>query len=319
MTKAGETLFEGEPEGLEGINAFYRDSLRPRLKSLEAQRGNAAHTRATFHRILIPVWLFCALSVFVWKSFLLILPVALLTGFGLYYTQRERTELERRHRSVVVSALAQFLGLQFSAKGLPVMVPHYQGLDLLPEATEILCEDGVRGSLGAVDFQTMAVRFQARQRWRFFGGWDDSIHARLLSLRLPEALENPVVILPNRSGPFWESLRTPHGSRPVELIDPVFRKEFQVFSTDPAVARSVLSAEVREHLLALSDRYSGLHACFQDRGAHIVLGSAYAARDGRSDVNFADPGTVRDMLDLLRAPRPIADGMTALAAQEAGF
>ena len=316
MTKAGETLFEGDPDGLEGINAFYRDSLLPRLKSLEEQRGKAASTRETFHRILIPVWLFCGVSVFVWDSVLLILPLVLLTGFGLYYTHRERAELDRRHRSVVVSALAQFLGLQFNAKGLPVMVPHYQGLDLLPQATEILCEDGVRGTHGGVDFQTMAVRFQARSGWRLFGGREDGIHARLLSLRLPEAVETPVVVLPNRTGPLWETRPIPNGSRPVELKDPVFGQAFQVFSTDPAAARSVLSAEMREHLLALSGRYSGLHACFQDRGAHIVLGAAYAPRAGRRDATHADPGVVRDVLELLRAPRPIADGMAALAPKK---
>ena len=312
MTTAQENLFDVEPDGLGGINAFYRDSLRPRLKSLEEQRRKAKGTRETFHRILIPVWLFCGLSVFVWGSFLLILPVALLTGFGLYYTHRERVELERRHRSVVFSGFAQFLGLQYNPKGLPVMVPHYQGLGLLPERTEILCEDGVRGAVGAVDFQTMAIRFQTRARWRLFGSRDDNIHARLLSLRLQSHVPGPVTVVPRRTGPLWQAGLLPEGSAPIDLDDKEFQRAFQVFSKDHAAARSLLAPEAMRCLTDLSERYGGACVCFQDRGGHLLLGTANPATGARGEPGFADPQFVRDVLEILFAARRLTDGLTAL-------
>jgi len=297
MTTAEKPLFDAEPEGLEGINAFYRQDLLPGLTTLEARRRRAkTGAKEGLSRFLVPIWILCGIVVVVWQSYLLLLPVALLTGFAFYYTYRDSMTLEQRHKALLVGGLAGFLGFFFKARGLPNLVPYYQMLGLLPEPTEVHCENGVVGLSEGVEFQLTGIRFQAEPGWEGAKGAQGTIRATLVTVRVPNPFPEKVTIVSKRAGDLWRTLSRMEGMPPTRLENPGFRDAFHVFAHDRIAARDLLPAATLERLIGLSERYGDFRACFQDRAMHIVFGSATAFDAGKGGAGFTDPQIVYDVL-----------------------
>ncbi len=310
MTKAEENLFDCEPEGLEGINAFYAAELLPKLRTLEARRKKTRGTaKEGFARILVPVWLLSIIVLVVWGSYLLLVPLVLLTGFAVYYAHREMTGLKRRHKELVVGGLAGFLGFYFKEKGLPNLVPYYQRLGLLPEPTEIHCEDGIVGLSNGVEFQMTEIRFQGQPDWISGKKTKGPIHTKLVTLRVAHPFANKITLVSGRSGDLWRTVAAMPGTPASIGVGPAFRNAFHIFADGAIGEAAPLPAESLDRLIALSEGYADVRACLQDRAMHIAFRSGSGFDAVTADSDFTDKDRIYDTLAEFHAIKSLVDSL----------
>lgn len=312
-------LFDAEPKGLEGINAFYDREIVPALTGLEAMRRDAL--KAGYRVLLNVTVIVLAAAVATMSvagyvshpaSLLLygaIMVAALLSNTAFANFREVRHEYKRR----VVGKLAGFIGLHYWPEGHEEVAETLIGLALLPSHDFHYCEDGFSGMENGLRFRLTEVALKKRG-----GSINDThrtvFHGVLLTINLNKTFQSRTVAVRSRDI-FAAFLKD--GSWPkqrIKLEDPRFESWFDVYSDDAVESRFLLAPLTMERIMALAKGRWGLVAGFADGQLHVAYRRKDSFEAGEVMEKMSNPETTRGIVRDLMAIRHLV-GAVASAAE----
>lgn len=304
-------LFDTEPEGLEGINAFYDAEILPNLGELEASRKKGELIGIVVSILLgIPlvggsVWLtFFTDGVQVDNAFVPYLICAMLIaigGFGIYklaFLLRGRTK--RRHKEFLLAGFAKFRGFQYDPMGDANMVMDMVHKSLLPSFTKMECEDGLRGTIGDLDFQfAEATLYEKTETYDSEGKKEEKTErvfkGFLVSIDVTKEFDCRVTILREMGAfSFVQSLTV--GMKRMKLEDPRFEKLYDAFSDDQVQGRYIMTPTMMDRLVTLSEQYPHMMIAFHDKQIHITCDRQNLFEAGSASDNLTSPEPARKLM-----------------------
>jgi len=302
---------------------FYEAQLIPALTPLEERR------KAVVKRISVTCGIVIALAVLVaallWPSSgdltILLLPVIGAAALCAFAFKLLSADYVHAFKTEVVGAIVKYIspdliylpkegisGERFRASGISNhRIDRYS------------CEDMVKGVVDKTriefselhaEYKTESVDSKGRRhtRWHtifkglfFIADFNKHFHGR--TFVLPDTAER----LLGRFGQVFQKMDQQHGEL-VRLEDPVFEKEFAVYSTDQVEARYILSPALMRRMLEFK-RKTGSKVYFSFTGGEVNIGIS-------SGKNRFEPKVFSTVLDIELAREFVSDLQLALGIVE---
>ncbi len=216
-----------------------------------------------------------------------------IVGMGLTYAVAEFKlfELKERMKTEILSHMATARGWNFNVDGPPEnAVDIYSDLGLFPSHSELNVEDHFEGELSGVGFEL----FEAVAKVRRKNGKTETLvtvfSGLLARFNFPKSFHGSTVVLTD-SGLFnWAAGFAQKGER-VKLEDPVFEKQFQVYSSDQVEARYLLTPSFMQRLLDIRSVFPNaqIQAAFEQSSLYLAIDTKSSSR---AELGFFD---VKDM------------------------
>lgn len=301
-------LFETEPEGLEGINAFYETEIFPNLGALEASRKKGQLFGIIVCAVLgVPlvggsIWLaFFSDGIQVDHPAIPFVVCALfiaLGGFGIYklaFLLRGRSK--RQHKEFLLSGFARFKGFAYDPMGHPNMVMDMAKLSLIPNFTEMECEDGLKGAVGDLEFQYAEAGLwektitydtdgkKEEKKEKVFQGF-------LVSIDVKKAFTCRVTI----QREYVPSPGLMVGMKRMKLEDPQFEKLYDAYTDEQVQGRYLMTPTMMERLVELSEHYTRMMIAFHDNQIHITCDRQNLFEAGSASDDLTSPEPARKLI-----------------------
>ncbi len=269
---------------------FERD-VRPVLTPLEPARRKAVITRFSVYALSVPAIIFSVrLDLFL---------ALIVTAAAIVAAELPLYRLRQKTRAVIGAALARALSLEYAADAQTPDVEEFTRLGILPRFRHGEGRDRFAGTHNGVGFRfwrALLVDRRSDMPVIVFSG----IVAELV---FPGAFEGRIRILVDRGralGRFLTGTVLREGERRVNLANTAFEKRFEVYGTDQMQAHALLTPDVVENIVRLSQILSGgahLQAAFEGNRMLIVVD--YARRAGSFDMrqSMGDPSRVCHFAD----------------------
>ena len=209
--------------------------------------------------------------------------IAALIGAGLTYMIAEFKlfELKERMKTDILSHMAEARGWRFDADGPPEHATNvYDNLGLLRSHNELDVEDLFEGELNGVRFEL----FEALAKMRTKNKKSDSVRTvfsgLLARFDFPKDFEGSTVVLTDSGFFNWAAGFSQKGER-VSLEDPVFEKQFQVYSSDQVEARYLLTPSFMQRLLEIRSVFpdAQIQAAFERNSLYLAIDAKSSNRD----------------------------------------
>lgn len=221
---------------------------------------------------------------------ILIVPVLALVGtFAI--AEFKLFELKERMKTDILSHMADARGWRFDADGpAENAVSVYRNLNLLGAHNELDVEDLFEGELKGVRFEL----FEALAKMRTKNRKSDSVRTvfsgLLARFNFPKDFNGSTVVLTDSGFFNWAAGFSQKGER-VTLEDPVFEKQFQVYSSDQVEARYLLTPSFMQRLLDIRSVFpdAQIQAAFERSSLYLAIDTKSSSRD---ELGFFD---VKDM------------------------
>lgn len=219
--------------------------------------------------------------------------IAAFAGAGLSYMIAEFKlfELKERMKTDILSHMADARGWRFDADGpAENAVSVYRNLNLLGAHNELDVEDLFEGELKGVRFEL----FEALAKMRTKNRKSDSVRTvfsgLLARFNFPKNFKGSTVVLTDSGFFNWAAGFSQKGER-VTLEDPVFEKQFQVYSSDQVEARYLLTPSFMQRLLDIRSVFpdAQIQAAFERSSLYLAIDTKSSSRD---ELGFFD---VKDM------------------------
>ncbi|WOF72550.1 DUF3137 domain-containing protein [Parvibaculaceae bacterium PLY_AMNH_Bact1] len=209
--------------------------------------------------------------------------ITLLIGGGLTYMIAEFKlfELKERMKTDILSHMAEARGWSFDVDGPSEnAVKIYRDLGLLRSHNELEVEDLFEGELDGVRFEL----FEALAKMRTKNRKSDSVRTvfsgLLARFNFPKDFQGSTVVLTDSGFFNWAAGFAQKGER-VTLEDPVFEKQFQVYSSDQVEARYLLTPSFMQRLLDIRNVFPGaeIQAAFERNSLYLAIDAKSSNRD----------------------------------------
>lgn len=269
-------LFDAEPEGWDGINAFHAREIAPGLRTIRDRRKQRLRAIGRKAIWALPLALVAggataAAQAALGQAFgmaVFFLPGVILVLGGVLAVQH-LSGTEQARKSLILGKLAAFQGLTYSPGGHPDLLAVARRKSLVADGNETSCEDGLEGAIRGVSFrftEALVVRRRrdkdgdTRRTTRFRGF--------LMSVAVPKAFSGRTVLyrnslLPRAITDLFSGLDS------VRLEDPDFERRFDVVSSDQVEARYLLTGTMMRRFTDLATRHPGMTASFE--GGSLLL------------------------------------------------
>lgn len=229
--------------------------------------------------------------------------IAAFVGAGLSYmiAQFKLFELKERMKTDILSHMAEARGWRFDADGpAENAVRVYRNLNLLGAHNELDVEDLFEGELKGVRFEL----FEALAKMRTKNRKSDSVRTvfsgLLARFNFPKDFNGSTVVLTDSGFFNWAAGFSQKGER-VTLEDPVFEKQFQVYSSDQVEARYLLTPSFMQRLLDIRNVFpeAEIQAAFESSSLYLAIDTKSSSRD---ELGFFD---VKDLSQPISQQRSV--------------
>jgi hypothetical protein len=265
----GSDQFTEEHIYEEGFLGHYKNNVKKHLDSFEDKRMSALLKVQKYLRIfwalLIP---FIFLSYYIFKNYVEpsqnnnvfdIYLFANIAYFGLWLVllYSPIKKFSGNVKDEVYKTILEFFdGFKYDASATKSNL-HNLADDILPSYDRMYCEDNINGDIENVGFEFVELLLQDRRRNSKGGSsYVTVFDGVVIKLNMNKSFSGKTILAKDRgifnklSGKFKEGER-------VALEDPVFEKNFEVYSSDQIEARYLLSTSFMERLLSLRDLFKG--------------------------------------------------------------
>ena len=253
------TFDESRPQ-LAGFNAFHARRIAPELAALE-ERRRALLSRMGQSGLIAAVgavgaaWLHLS-GVTLWA-----LAPGLIAVLGAVYAFKCYGDLRQGFKAVLVSGVAEFFGLEYTAEPSDGPLRWFRELSLVPDYDRASMEDRIAGQHREVALELMEAKLEERRTRSSKSGtktyYVTVFRGLLCQFSFPKSFQGRTIVKTDRGGVFnwFQGLATP-GER-VRLEDPRFEEAFEVWSSDQVEARYILTPTFMERLLDLDRHFGG--------------------------------------------------------------
>ncbi len=177
----------------------------------------------------------------------------------------------------VYPRLVKYFGDEFEFLSRPVWtIQELSGFSILPAHDDARCEDEISGMYKGVDFRLMESRLTKVSRDSRGRRRDETVFSGLLiMLNFNKKFVGKTIVEKDHGvlGHWFKNALS--GLQRVSLEDPVFERQFDVYSSDQVEARYLLTTSFMERLLLLSREFGGknIRASFYNRQLLLMVDS----------------------------------------------
>lgn len=219
--------------------------------------------------------------------------ITAVVGAGLIYMIAEFKlfELKERMKTDILSHMAEARGWNFNADGpAESAVSVYSDLGLVSSHNELDVEDLFEGELNGVRFELFETLAKKRTKNSKSESVTTVFSGLLARFSFPKDFQGSTVILTDSGFFNWAAGFSQKGER-VTLEDPVFEKQFQVYSSDQVEARYLLTPSFMQRLLDIRDVFpdAQIQAAFERSSLYLAIDTKPSSRE---ELGFFD---VKDM------------------------
>ena len=307
---------EHHPE-FEGFSAFYDAEIMPRLAGDEGRRA-AAQTK--MYRVLAIVFSVMALTIVFILIKQAVLPVnplmpimfIVMGGLGsLYITSYVLfKDIEAATKQTVLGGICKFLGWTFQDEiKRPALFGSFVSLGLLPARfTKSHFEDQIVGVAHGARFEFFESHLENKHSSGKKNETVTVFRGQLLALEFDQKFAGETVVLRDRG---WLQGKKKQDMKRVGLVDPVFEKIFEAYSTDQVEARYLLTPTFMQRLVDLERSVDGKKIRFGFTGGLLLIavetGNRYES--GSMFKPLIDAGRTQKVLDEIGAIFDVIDGV----------
>ncbi len=218
--------------------------------------------------------------------------IAALVGAVLTYMVAEFKlfELKERMKTDILSHMADARGWHFNADGPPESsVQIYRDLDLLRSYNKLDVEDLFTGELNGVEFELFEALAKMRTKNKNSSSERTVFSGLFARFNFPKDFSGSTVVLTDSGFFNWAAGFSQKGER-VMLEDPVFEKQFQVYSSDQVEARYLLTPTFMQRLLHIRTVFPGaeIQAAFERSSLYLAIDTKSSNRDELGFFDFKD-------------------------------
>ena len=252
--------FDESSPRLEGFNAYYQHEIAGALEGLEARRKaalqNAAAVLVVAVAAIVSVWSLVEDG----RAVLMLSFFIAVGGGGLaFYLTRG---VKRDVKAHLVGKVCEFFGLSFVANPTGFPLDWFRELMLVPGYDRSRVEDNIAGSHEGVKLDFAEAHLKERRTGTGSKGRTEKDYVTvfrglLCVFQFPKQFRGRTVVAREAGflGKWFQAWGMP-GER-VRLEDPRFEDAFEVYGSDPAEARQLLTPTFMERILELDQRFGG--------------------------------------------------------------
>ncbi|PHR58250.1 MAG: hypothetical protein COA43_10825 [Robiginitomaculum sp.] len=269
--------FDESHAKLKGFNDFYNDKIGPYLESREAERktkvikGKKIGALIALVGVVIGVVSFSSGGP---RSILgLFMPIVMGMGIGYAVLHNVANKDTGEITKFVLQNICTFIGWEFFREGFeePDLENWYYNCLLSSGYDRVTFEDQMSGNVNDADFSFCECHMERKGKDRNGNtNWVTVFRGILLSVDFHREFLGRTVVL--RDGKLWNAKKK-SGMKRVGLVDPVFEKKFEAYSTDQVEARYLLTPVFMQTLVDLEESVSGkkIRFGFFDDKLHIAI------------------------------------------------
>jgi len=295
---------------LSGYEALYRETLLPQLDAMEERRKKVLKLAFGFGCVAV----FAAIAAGryaltlsfvdgdVSLSFYIALGVAaIILAYPFFLIRGVKDD----KKLTIISSITQYLGWTFSAKiNNEPNLQAFRKNGLLPSYTSSAFEDFFKGHYKGADFEFYELHLKQQS-----GKNSHTVFRGLILTMDPHRqFEGRTVVL--RDKKFFQ-FNKKNGMKRVGLVDPVFEKIFEAYSTDQVESRYLLTPDFMQRLVDLETAAHGhkIRFGFLDGKLYVALGTGNRFEAGSIFTRMDDPAPVENTLREISALLRLMDGI----------
>lgn len=279
----GGFTYSGPEKHREGFSAHYQEKIKPltalieesRIESLESYRKRGRIACAGF-AVLTIIALVLINRVSIDAPMILFLSFAV--GAGIFaWAQRPVKSYKTNIKGSVFPKVFEFFGNDFRFyEQSQWHVSSLKEFDILPSHNESKTEDFVSGTHKGVDLQLMEAKLiQVSRDSKGRTRRTTVFKGIFIQLGMNKSFKSKTIVKKDKGAIGNWFGKTFSSMENVALEDPVFEKEFQVYSNDQIEARYLLTTSFMERLLSLNKVFGGnnIQCSFYQNRVLIMIAS----------------------------------------------
>lgn len=260
----GLSEFDIRHPELNGFDAYYDKEVLPFLEENEGSRLEAI--RKSKIGVAVIAIIAIAIAFFSFQKYqviqALIFPAfgSVAASVGLFHFLTHKIGAATKEK--IVGAICAYVKWSFVAKIIEKPdISAWQAIGLLPKggilkgSRRTSFEDHIFGEVHGADFESMEIHIEEKSDKK----WRTLMRGQMMVLKFPRKFLGTTVVL--RDQKFFQSKKIADMKR-VGLVDPVFEKIFEAYSTDQVEARYLLTPTFMQRLVDLETSVSGKNIRF---------------------------------------------------------
>lgn len=307
MTKFSET----HPE-FTGFSEFYAENILPDLDVKEHLRQQAVRDISIKTPLIVIAG--GVVSIILWGLFSIV-PLTLFTA-GIFivaaagYAAHRTKDIQSVTKTYIVSGVCQFLGWTFQEKGFepPTLEPLIDH-GLLPRSyTRVNFEDKMSGEAHGTHFETLECHMEKKVKTKNGHRYVTVFRGALMAIEFHREFLGKTVVLRDKG--FFNS-RKKGALKRVGLVDPVFEKIFEAYSTDQVESRYLLTPDFMQKLVDVEHSVDGrnIRFAFLEGLLLVAVETPNRFEAGTMFTPLTDPTRTQKILDEVAAVYGLIDGI----------
>jgi hypothetical protein len=302
----------GHPE-LNGFEAYYDKEVLPFLEQTEESRREAVKKSKIGIAVLAVIALVIGFFSFqryqVYQALLFPGLGFIAASGGLFHFLTHK--IGEATKEKIVGAICAYVKWSFVAKiDKKPDVSAWQHIGLLPKNSafkidrKMSFEDHIFGKVHGADFESMEIHIEEHRDKK----WRTLMRGQMMVLTFPRKFLGTTVVL--RDQKFFQSKKIADMKR-VGLVDPVFEKIFEAYSTDQVEARYLLTPTFMQRLVDLETSVSGknIRFGFLEGRLLIVVETPNQFEAGSMFQSLMSPDRTQKILNEIAAIFHLVDGV----------
>lgn len=288
---------------LHGYEARFTKDLLPRLDLIETRRKALVRHQQKVMGLTSLISIVLLAVVFLLNSrsslWLVILPISapLVFFWGSSYSFKKVKLFQEDTKQIIMDTIVAHFDWTFKGGLISVSgLSEYVNNGLLPKHNKSSSEDYIEGRYNGVDFTFYELDL------RNYNGKDTNtvFKGLVLTFEPPRKFSGRTVVLRGRKFSQFNKL---HGMKRVGLVDPVFEKIFEAYSTDQVEGRYLLTPDFMQHLVDLETAMRGkkIRFGFLEGKLCVALEAHNHFETGSIKEKLTDPAPVRKILNEVSA------------------
>ncbi len=306
---------EHHPE-FKGFSDYFEKEIAPFLSAREGERAEKLSKAKFLGACIVAVGLGVLIfsKVFDWGDdpYIFIIMACAAALFGMYHFLFK--DVSKFTKQQIVGGICHYVGWTFVAKPETqpslvawtrlFLIPAGYEKDRLMNSRTVRFEDQIFGKAHGADFNSVEIKLErqsGKRRYTDFQG-------QLMTLTFPRKFMGRTLVLRDK-GRFQGKKKS--DMKRVGLVDPIFEKIFEAYSTDQVEARYLLDPIFMQKLVDLEASVDGknIRFAFFDSQLFIAIETGNRYEAGSMMQSLMDPGRTQKILNEIGAIYDVIDGV----------
>lgn len=256
----------------DSFQEHYLKYIKPKEVEFEDKRLKAL--KSCKKRFIITVLAFIALTALFFKGSELPIEFIFGTGFVLFlWSEAPKKKYSQKIKTDIFPLIFKFFkSLEYSLESKINIKQLQNDSKIIAKHSRCTLEDSIKGEIKGVSLDFCAAHLQDIDHFRKYNTMKTVFKGLFVSFVANKNFSSKTIIKTDGGtmGNFFDRKASDYEN--VKLEDPIFEKEFEVYSSDQVEARYLLTTAFMENLLELSKLFSGSVQCsFFDNQIFITL------------------------------------------------